>query len=1002
MKGYLNRSRSVSLRLKLVLVTTAAVFFIASGISWHNYARVKEITLENAITGLAGKTRLVALRFRSAFELLKNDAFVISRTPPIKGIMRAKANGGFDPVDGNRLAIWEQRLQTIFKSIMEERLYYTQIRYIGVNQGGRELVRVNRTRSGLEVVQSHNLQAKGDEAYFKAGLNLSKGEVFYSDVTYNREQGKTDPNLTPTIRAVLPIFDAQDQVTGMIVINADYEHLLTKTIREIAPQNNTLIFNEAGDHLDWSKDEQNSKFVFNDAVEEAHHNLINVFLQSHRDESSLVIGSDIYYYVKLKIDPKNPHAFIGVVERLHKDHLFKDAYDLLNQTLLIAGVLIALAMMVTAIIAGRLTSPLKALSKTITTANSHKDVRNLPIEQKDEVGDLARAYQGLVSNHLEDQAKAQVVFDHASEGIVTINKHAIIESCNRAAETIFGYKREEMIGRHVKMLMPERQGIPHEQFLSQFIAKGKGTIYGEGREILAQRKSGQYFYLELTFSHIKLDQKDLFSGIIRDISQKKLFEEERDQLIASLQEANDQLQIIAYGDQLTGLYNRAKCQQDLDERICSESTGREFALVQIDLDNFKRVNDTMGHAAGDQLLKEIGHRLLQVKDSFPNFFPYRWGGDEFIAIIDLEDEFSIGNFCEELTDILSIPISIGKLTHQPSASLGIALFPDDARTLEDLMIFADLALYKTKAHGRDGYQLFDQSLKDRVDREALVETELRRALQERELVLFYQPQVDIETGTITGVEALIRWQHPSRGLVSPGEFIEIAEKVGLGPEIGRYVMDEATKAARKWTDQNINFGQLSINVSPAHLGRGTFLQDFFSFIEANNVDPQLFVVEILESYTIDDPNMDINNTLVALRDHGVSVELDDFGTGYASLSHLTALPLDGLKIDQSFVRKMKRGATENNIVSALITMSKSLGFRVVCEGVETEDQIAFLRAFDLCSIQGYYLSRPLPEDELFEWISNWQGEGTLASINRERFLKISEPQAVLKSMMSKQ
>jgi diguanylate cyclase (GGDEF)-like protein len=446
----------------------------------------------------------------------------------------------------------------------------------------------------------------------------------------------------------------------------------------------------------------------------------------------------------------------------------------------------------------------------------------------------------------------------------------------------------------------------------------------------------------------------------------------------------EELEHIAYYDQLTGLANRASCQRDLTERFADTTDQTGFALVQIDLDNFKKVNDTLGHAAGDHLLRTLGKRLTKLSDDLPGFKPYRWGGDEFLAIVEGYDAVELNIVCEEVTDLVSIQINYEKSILNPTVSLGIARYPEDADSLDALMIFSDLALYKTKELGRDGYQFFTAEMKDKIDREARIEADLRIGIDAGQMLLHYQPQIDLKSGAISGFEALVRWKHPEWGMVSPGAFITIAENTGLGPSLSRQVLKQAMTTAREWHDQNIEFGRIAINLSPQHLKRGNFLEDFFDAMHDTGAKPEHIAVEVLESYLFDDPNSDISNILTLLREQGVWVELDDFGTGYASLSHLSSLPVNGLKIDQSFIRDITRDIKQNGIVSSLISMTKLMGLHVVCEGVETREQFNMLRQFNNCSAQGYFIQKPMDRQSIETWMAYWDPEDFLTSRVRKQ------------------
>jgi diguanylate cyclase (GGDEF)-like protein len=444
-----------------------------------------------------------------------------------------------------------------------------------------------------------------------------------------------------------------------------------------------------------------------------------------------------------------------------------------------------------------------------------------------------------------------------------------------------------------------------------------------------------------------------------------------------LEGAKQRLEQIAYFDSLTGLANRAHCQKDLAEKAAHQPPGYRLAVIQIDLDNFKRVNDTLGHAAGDFLLQTLGERLKLLQRELDNFAAYRWGGDEFVALVEGEDYRDLELICHELTDIISVPVKYESAVLRPTTSIGVARYPEDAPNIESLMVFSDLALYKTKELGRDGYQFFTSAMKEKIDSESRIERELRVAIEERQLELYFQPQLDSEDERVTGVEALLRWNHPERGLVSPGEFLGVAESTGLATAISRQVFEQAMTAIRSWVEAGLDFGRLAINLSPSHLRQGSMQADLFAAMDRYAVSPQHLAVEFLESFLLDDSDSCIAEFLAGLRQRGINIELDDFGTGYASLSHLSRMPVNGLKIDRTFIRHMLDNSKQQSIVSMLVSISRLMKLRLVCEGVETGQQAAALRELGPCAIQGYYIARPMSLAATTCWMKDKRNLGLL-------------------------
>lgn len=474
---------------------------------------------------------------------------------------------------------------------------------------------------------------------------------------------------------------------------------------------------------------------------------------------------------------------------------------------------------------------------------------------------------------------------------------------------------------------------------------------------------------ELVFAQTVMENGDTITSVI-DVTAHRKREKE-------LESTKEELERIAFVDNLTGLANRAQCQRDMVQEIFSTDPDHKFAIVQIDLDKFKWVNDTLGHAAGDYLLRTLGERLRQFGREFPGFRTYRWGGDEFIALVHSDDGVDIATMCEELTDVIAIPVDYEGTTLRPTVSLGVARYPEDARDLEALMIFADLALYKTKELGRDGFQFFTSEMKEKVDSEALIEQELRVALANDQLALYYQPQIGIEDERVTGIEALVRWNHPERGVISPGSFLPILESSGLAATAGRQLFDRAMRSIRHWVDAEIQFGRLAINLSPEHFKQGTILNDLFDAMARHSVEPEHITVEFLESLVLDAPNSNVETTLQELRDRGIRVELDDFGTGYASLSHLSEMPINGLKIDRSFVSQVVDNPKYQGIISSLVSMSRLMDLHVVCEGVETQQQVDALSKLADCSVQGYFVARPMGFEDITDWLREGRNIGLL-------------------------
>jgi diguanylate cyclase (GGDEF)-like protein len=476
-------------------------------------------------------------------------------------------------------------------------------------------------------------------------------------------------------------------------------------------------------------------------------------------------------------------------------------------------------------------------------------------------------------------------------------------------------------------------------------------------ESVHRRKDGSEYPVDLRVQILRDQDRDLLVAIANDVSERVQRENET-------REAKIRAERLAYFDPLTKLSNRAGCQRDAKERFARPE--KPAFLIHVDMDGFKRVNDTLGHLAGDQCLEETGRRLREVCRGLGT--AYRWGGDEFVILA--EGGMSDPNeLCERARRIMRMPMEFNGNRFWPTVSMGLALCPHDGDDFETLLVNADLALYQSKENGKDRYTFFRPDMRTDSETEAQIELELKDAVKNDQFFLVFQPQVNLRSQSVTGIEALVRWQHPERGTVSPADFLPVVEKSGLAPILGEIVIDKAFAAARSWIDQGIDFGRISVNVSPSHLSSGLLLDHFKAAMEKHDIGPERITAEVLESVFLNDNRSGHLAALRELFELGVHIELDDFGTGYASLSHVSDLPINGLKIDRSFTRQMLQDAKKEVIVNQLIHLARSLNIGVVCEGVETDAQYDRLRMMGDFSIQGYLIARPMPFHQATDWMS---------------------------------
>ena len=441
-------------------------------------------------------------------------------------------------------------------------------------------------------------------------------------------------------------------------------------------------------------------------------------------------------------------------------------------------------------------------------------------------------------------------------------------------------------------------------------------------------------------------------------------------LAQSLALANQELTQQALQDNLTKLPNRTLLEDRLDQMLRKASREHtRFALMFLDLDGFKAINDSLGHHIGDLLLIEVANRIrnsIRGQDTAA-----RLGGDEFVILIEIAEPEDAATVAEKLCDLINKPFYIENQELGVSASIGITIYPEDGRTPHDLLINADAAMYHTKSAGRNGYHFFESSMNTNVHNQLQLIQDLRHALENKEFLLHYQPKYDASKGGVVGMEALLRWQHPIRGLLAPGEFIGVAERTGLILPIGDWVLDEACRQMRIWVDGGYTEWKVAVNLSAVQFSNGQLVEHVSATLKKYSLPARCLILEVTESTAMQDveSSMTILTELAVL---GIDISIDDFGTGYSSLLYLKRLPACELKIDRGFINNLAKNTDDESIVSAIVALGHSLNLRIVAEGVETEKQQAMLKSLGCDTLQGYLLGRPVEADQLLRKIEEEQ------------------------------
>ncbi len=543
----------------------------------------------------------------------------------------------------------------------------------------------------------------------------------------------------------------------------------------------------------------------------------------------------------------------------------------------------------------------------------------------------------------ESELRYRLLFEQNAAGVCVMNGAGRIVDCNTTFATLVGYQKTEVIGMSMRDLYA--RPVEHDELM---ILLGDASNLNSVEVELKKKDEGTVWLLQ-SLIIVGEHENAVVHATVVDISDRKLAEE--------------QIEFHAYHDVLTNLPNRKLFADRLRQNMThSRRSGRTLAVMFIDIDHFKSINDTLGHTSGDELLLEMSYRLrhcVREEDTVA-----RIGGDEFTVILsELRHPEDAASVAQKVLRAVQVPLTIGGMQIEVTASIGIALFPNDGSDPETLLRNADSAMYRAKESGRNNYQLCTNEMKLRAMDRLSLEARLRRAVSEQQLVLFYQPQVNLLTGRIVAMEALVRWNDPDRGLIQPGDFIPIAEESRLILPIGEWVLRTACRDMKEWQNMGIAPARVAVNLSARQFQQHDLVETVQAALQAGGLPPSALEIEITETTAMHDGEVS-TGVMRDLRALGVSVAIDDFGTGYSSLSYLKGFPLSAVKIDRAFIDGIPHDESDVAIVSAVLGIARSLRLRVVAEGVETSEQFAYLRRIECDEAQGYYFSRPGTADDM--------------------------------------
>ena len=583
---------------------------------------------------------------------------------------------------------------------------------------------------------------------------------------------------------------------------------------------------------------------------------------------------------------------------------------------------------------------------------------------------LEKAHHAMQSRLQKSEELHRYIVNSSPDIVFMLDKSGRFTFLNNKVESILGYKKTDLIGRNYLDIIEENDLERASYLFEEQFGKKQDTWSSELR-LKAKKSDHTARYFEVTF--FPIERKVRTS--VTDISGKKktltkvigTYGTARD--VTERKEAEEFINFQAYHDLLTRLPNRALFKDRLNISIAQAKRNKNHVAVMfLDLDRFKVVNDTLGHAMGDRLLQSVALRLESCVRKCDTLS--RFGGDEFTLLLpSISSPEDARTIAKKVISTLKAPFDLGEHEVFVGVSIGIAVYPNGGNTVDQLIQNADVAMYHVKGRGKDGYQYYSEDMAIHTSNRLSLERDLRNALERNQFKVYYQPQISAKTGKTIGVEALVRWQHPERGLIYPGEFIPLAEETRLMSDISDWVLHSACKEIKSWIDSGHSDIRLSVNFSPLQVEHPRFVQRLLSSLRQADFPPGNLEIELTENVIMNDLE-NMTQKLRQLSEHGVTIAIDDFGTGYSSLNYIHKLPIHTLKVDQSFIKDIEDTHDDACIVNAIVSMAHGLKLNIVAEGVETETQLSYLKSLGCQEIQGFYFGRAVPGRDALEQINN--------------------------------
>ena len=591
---------------------------------------------------------------------------------------------------------------------------------------------------------------------------------------------------------------------------------------------------------------------------------------------------------------------------------------------------------------------------------------------------LLRRQARMLEDKRRSDSRYRTVIDQAGDGVFLVDAQSgQLREANPALRRRLGYSADEIVGLRVENILVEMPiGLETAAFAR--LANTRSSP----RSIKQRCKNGRLLDVEVTVSHLEIDARPTLCYITHDVTERKNIELE-------LLRNQRRLDHLAHHDALTGLPNRLFLRMHLEQALQACGAGGGFAVMLLDLDNFKIINDSFGHNVGDELLAELARQLKKFVG--PSGIVARLGGDEFVVVLsNISGQDAAAAKADAILKLITAPVQVAGQVISTSVSIGVTLCPQDSHSIDSVLRNADLAMYKAKESGRSNVQFFQPEMNARVRHRLTMEHTLRLAIENEQLIVHYHPLVAIGTRRVVGLEALVRWEHPQFGLMPPGKFIPIAEESGLIVPIGEHVLRVVCEQVMRWQQAGVPIVPVAVNWSAIQLQRQPVVEVVRRILGETGMKPALLSLEITEGALMRNARQHAA-ALQVLRDSGVRIQIDDFGTGYSSLSYLRELPIDTLKIDRSFINHVDENPADQAIVSAILAMARSLGLRVVAEGIETAAQLEVLDRHGCEVAQGFFFSRPLPAEQCRALLEELAARTSFTETVRMRLRKGSLP-----------